>query len=148
MALGSTQHLTDMSTRNLPGGKDWPAREAESLIAICEPIVSKMWEPRRLTTLWAFMACYRDSFTFTCYKHSLLHQPGLLLLLLNLPTHTHTDLSLWTYSTISPNFQAHLFHSTLPSTSKHQHYNYQLHSTNTEELLNSFKEHEHECKSD
>jgi hypothetical protein len=22
-----------------------------------------MWEPRRLTTLWAFMACYRDSFT-------------------------------------------------------------------------------------
>jgi hypothetical protein len=24
-----------------------------------------MWEPRRLTTLWAFMGCYRDSFTFT-----------------------------------------------------------------------------------
>jgi hypothetical protein len=23
-----------------------------------------MWEPRRLTTLWTFMACYRDSFTF------------------------------------------------------------------------------------
>jgi hypothetical protein len=23
-----------------------------------------MWEPRRLTTLWAFMACYMDSFTF------------------------------------------------------------------------------------
>jgi hypothetical protein len=23
-----------------------------------------MWEPRRLTTLWAFMACFRDSFTF------------------------------------------------------------------------------------
>jgi hypothetical protein len=22
-----------------------------------------MWEPRRLTTLWAFMACYKDSFT-------------------------------------------------------------------------------------
>jgi hypothetical protein len=22
-----------------------------------------MWEPRRLTTLWAFRACYRDSFT-------------------------------------------------------------------------------------
>jgi hypothetical protein len=22
-----------------------------------------MWEPRRLTILWAFMACYRDSFT-------------------------------------------------------------------------------------
>jgi hypothetical protein len=24
----------------------------------------KMWEPRRLTTLWASTACYRDSFTF------------------------------------------------------------------------------------
>jgi hypothetical protein len=23
-----------------------------------------MWEPRRLTTLWPFTACYRDSFTF------------------------------------------------------------------------------------
>jgi hypothetical protein len=23
-----------------------------------------MWEPRRLTTLWAFKACYRKSFTF------------------------------------------------------------------------------------
>jgi hypothetical protein len=26
-----------------------------------------MWEPRRLTTLWASTACYRDSFTF--YLH-------------------------------------------------------------------------------
>jgi hypothetical protein len=24
-----------------------------------------MWEPRRLTTLWVFTACYRDRFTFT-----------------------------------------------------------------------------------
>jgi hypothetical protein len=24
-----------------------------------------MWEPRRLTTLWAYTACYRDNFTFT-----------------------------------------------------------------------------------
>jgi hypothetical protein len=32
----------------------------EEYIAICEPIVWKMWEPRRLTALLAFMACYRD----------------------------------------------------------------------------------------
>jgi hypothetical protein len=57
MALGSTQPLTEMSTRNLPGGKGRPAREADNLTAICEPILYKMWEPRRLTTLWAFMAC-------------------------------------------------------------------------------------------
>jgi hypothetical protein len=39
MALGSTQPLTEMSTRNLPGGKGRPAREADNLIAICEPTV-------------------------------------------------------------------------------------------------------------
>jgi hypothetical protein len=26
-----------------------------------------MWEPQRLTTLWASMASYRDSFTFLPY---------------------------------------------------------------------------------
>jgi hypothetical protein len=39
MALGSIQPLTEMSTRNLPGGKGWPARKADNLITICEPIV-------------------------------------------------------------------------------------------------------------
>jgi hypothetical protein len=39
MALGSTQHLTEMSTRNLPGGKGWPARKADILTAICNPVV-------------------------------------------------------------------------------------------------------------
>jgi hypothetical protein len=39
MALGSTQPLTEMSTRNLRWGKGWPARKAYSLTAICEPIV-------------------------------------------------------------------------------------------------------------
>jgi hypothetical protein len=39
MALDSTQPLTDMSTMNLPGGKGWPARKADKLAAICEPIV-------------------------------------------------------------------------------------------------------------
>jgi hypothetical protein len=28
-----------------------------------------MWKPRRLTTLWAFTACYRDSFTFYLFTH-------------------------------------------------------------------------------
>jgi hypothetical protein len=61
MALGSAQPLTDMSTRNLPGRKEWPARKADNLITICEPIVKKSWEPQFLTTLWASMASYRDS---------------------------------------------------------------------------------------
>jgi hypothetical protein len=39
MALGSTQPLTEMSTRNLPGGKKRPARRADNLADMCEPDV-------------------------------------------------------------------------------------------------------------
>jgi hypothetical protein len=35
VALGSTHRLTEISTRNLPR----PARKADNLAAICEPIV-------------------------------------------------------------------------------------------------------------
>jgi hypothetical protein len=38
MALGSTEPLTEMSTRNLRGGKGRPVRKAD-LTAIFEPIV-------------------------------------------------------------------------------------------------------------
>jgi hypothetical protein len=41
MALGSTQPLTEMSIRNIPGGEGRPARKAVNLTAICEPIVYK-----------------------------------------------------------------------------------------------------------
>jgi hypothetical protein len=38
MALGSTQPLTEMNTRDLPGGgKGQPAHKADNLTAICEP---------------------------------------------------------------------------------------------------------------
>jgi hypothetical protein len=39
MTLGSTQPLTEVSTRNLPEGKGRPMREADNFTAICEPIV-------------------------------------------------------------------------------------------------------------
>jgi hypothetical protein len=39
MALGSTQPLTEMSTRNLPGAKERPALKADNFTAICEPTV-------------------------------------------------------------------------------------------------------------
>jgi hypothetical protein len=38
MALGSTQPLTEMSTRNLPGGKERPARKTDNL----KPSVSRL----------------------------------------------------------------------------------------------------------
>jgi hypothetical protein len=73
MALGSIQTLTETG---------WPARKADNLTTICEPIVYKMWKPRCPTTLWASMACYRDSFTLLnyviycrCYKNYSKWQP-------------------------------------------------------------------------
>jgi hypothetical protein len=36
VALGSTQPLTEMSTRNLPGGKGRPAPKADNLTSIWE----------------------------------------------------------------------------------------------------------------
>jgi hypothetical protein len=41
LALGSTQPLTEMSSRNFPGGKKRPARRADNLAAICEPNIWK-----------------------------------------------------------------------------------------------------------
>jgi hypothetical protein len=38
MALGLTQSLTEMSAMNLGGGKGRPARKADNLTAISEPI--------------------------------------------------------------------------------------------------------------
>jgi hypothetical protein len=39
MTLGSTQTLTEMNTRNLPGGKGRLAHKADNLTAICETII-------------------------------------------------------------------------------------------------------------
>jgi hypothetical protein len=39
MALGSTQPLTEMSTRILPVGKGRPEHKVNNLAAICEPVV-------------------------------------------------------------------------------------------------------------
>jgi hypothetical protein len=39
MVVGSTRPQTEMSTRNLPGGKGRPVRKADNLTAICEQIV-------------------------------------------------------------------------------------------------------------
>jgi hypothetical protein len=39
LALRSTQPLSKMSTRNLPGSRKRPERRADNLAAICEPNV-------------------------------------------------------------------------------------------------------------
>jgi hypothetical protein len=63
MTLGLIQLLTEISTRNLPGGKARPARKDDNLTAICEPNIYTMWKPRRLKTLRAPGACLMDSFS-------------------------------------------------------------------------------------
>jgi hypothetical protein len=45
------------------------APKADNLTTICKPSVWKMWEPRRLTTLWASTACYRYSFTLPLFYY-------------------------------------------------------------------------------
>jgi hypothetical protein len=50
-------------------GKAWPPRKRDNLTAICEPVVQKMWDPWRLTTLLASTACYRGSFIFYLYQN-------------------------------------------------------------------------------
>jgi hypothetical protein len=39
MAPESTQPLTEISTRNIPGGKKRPAHRADNFAVICEPDV-------------------------------------------------------------------------------------------------------------
>jgi hypothetical protein len=43
------QPPTEMSTRNLPVGKERPARKTDNLTANSEPIFKKMWQPRPTT---------------------------------------------------------------------------------------------------
>jgi hypothetical protein len=57
VALGSTQFLTKMRARNLPGGKKRPARRADNHAAICVPNVSIVqevgWAPEPVQMLWS-----------------------------------------------------------------------------------------------
>jgi hypothetical protein len=57
MALGSTQPLTEMGSRSLPGGKGGRQEfKVDNLVAICETIVYEFWDPRRTATLLTFTA--------------------------------------------------------------------------------------------
>jgi len=63
MALGLTQPLLKMSTRNIPGGKgDRCVRLTTSPPSRAE--CHKIWEPKPSGTLWATLGLLRDTFTF------------------------------------------------------------------------------------
>jgi hypothetical protein len=66
MALGSTHLLTEMSTRNLPGGKGQRAHEADNFTIICELAVFKMWEPQWPITWIALPFTFYEERTDRC----------------------------------------------------------------------------------
>jgi hypothetical protein len=75
MALGSTQPLTEMSTRNHPGGDRRPARKADNLNTICGPNVLKMWGGLHVTQSYgpprpvigiALLLTYKYAGTYGC----------------------------------------------------------------------------------
>jgi hypothetical protein len=55
VAGSKEDEIIEICTRNHPGGKGLPARKADNLTAICEL--------RRLISVWASTACYRDTIT-------------------------------------------------------------------------------------
>jgi hypothetical protein len=66
MTMGSTQPLTEMSTKNrLKCG-----RRLRLISTVCKPSVYTKREPRYLTNLWAFTSCYRDNITFFYLKYA------------------------------------------------------------------------------
>jgi hypothetical protein len=53
-----------MSIGYLHGNKSLRAPKYDNLTPIREPSVWKMWDPRRLITVWAFTAYYSDKYIF------------------------------------------------------------------------------------
>jgi hypothetical protein len=75
MALGSTQPLTEISTRDLSGGKGFRHLRLTTSPHFCDTIVWKMWGPRRLTTLRASTPCHRDSLARKADKFTAICEP-------------------------------------------------------------------------
>jgi hypothetical protein len=75
-----------------------------------------MWEPRRLTTLWASTACYRDNFTFTTsWKHrnciwaTIRVSVGLLCPQMNSSTLKVVPIAFLAFSSLEDNLSGRLF---------------------------------------
>ena len=65
MALGSTQPLVKMSTRNISWGKGGRCVRLTTLPHSCAESVLKIWEPKPPGTHWVTPGLLRNSYTFT-----------------------------------------------------------------------------------
>ena len=74
MALGSTQPLVKMSTRNIPGGKGGRCVRLTSSPSCAE--CHEIWKSKPPGTLWATPGLLRDSFTFTRWSGWSTPHPG------------------------------------------------------------------------
>jgi hypothetical protein len=63
-ALGSTQPLVKMNTRNIPGGKGGRCVRLITSPPSCAEC-QEIWQPKPPGTLWATPGLLQDSFTFT-----------------------------------------------------------------------------------
>jgi hypothetical protein len=71
----STQPLTEISTRNLPGGKGRPARKADSHTSICEPRLSRKYgslDASEICGPFTFFLSVRIHFRRVCYSRILI----------------------------------------------------------------------------
>jgi hypothetical protein len=69
MWLELIQPVTEMITRNNPGGKERPVLKADNLTAICESRICGWLDVSQI--LWASTACYKYSFTFYFFNNKL-----------------------------------------------------------------------------
>jgi hypothetical protein len=99
--LGSTQHLTEMSTRNLPGSKGRPALKANKLAAICEltgilDVSQHYWLPRFVTktdlpNIVYIVPSYRSQFLYiVCLWTTQMCSHFLRYTLRSVAAHAHT----------------------------------------------------------
>jgi hypothetical protein len=73
MVLERTQSLAEIDAIYLPGCNERPARKADNLTAISEPIIWKMRDLDVSRTYKDSTACHRNNFIFVCLLYGAVH---------------------------------------------------------------------------
>jgi hypothetical protein len=57
-------------------GRAWQECKADNLTAICDRVVRKLWDPRRITPLYS---CYKDGFACRMVSSAMLRRVALVI---------------------------------------------------------------------